>query len=90
MQNMELKKLMNNAHVITMVSGDDTFEIITSYESIILVVKNGMIETVGKDWNYGTTTAKHLNAGLRYIGLTELASMNATQKKEYFKNEGMV
>ena len=83
---MEIMKVMNNCHIITV----DRKDTIVSYTSPILEISKGEVTKVYNKWDYSKTTLKHLNAALRKLGLDEIANMPRNKKEEYFQSEGLI
>lgn len=76
---MRIKKYANNQIVIN--TKDET--IFASYESIIAILKNGVL-TLGNDWDYSKTTLKYLYKFLNDYFISEEINeaMQKANKKE--------
>ena len=56
-----------NQYNVFIYSEDSVYNCLYSYNSLIIVLKNGKIIKVGKDYNYSNTTGKYRN---KFTGLT--------------------
>jgi len=64
---------------------DGNKEIFQSYNSIIAIKENGKI-TLGKDWDYSTTTGKYRN---QFLGENKKATEQKIKLGEYTVNEAL-
>lgn len=79
---MKVQNLINangNANANQFVINDGNKIYFQSYDSIVCKIENGKV-TLGKDWNYSTTTSKHLYTFLKQNGFYELADRKAILK----------
>ena len=60
-------KAVANQYLIFWSDGSDTFELYQSYQSSIILWKNGLIQEVYPEWCYSKTTGKYRNM---FTGLT--------------------
>lgn len=79
-------KLGNNLAIVQ----DNGVTMIISYNSIIMKIKDNEIIEVGEDWDYSTTTSKHLTKALEYLGFYKLSKMNKEQRRKVFIEQGLI
>lgn len=76
---MKIKKIKENCFVIFDNEGN---KFLVSYESIIARIdKNGVL-TLGKDWDYSQTTARHRND---FLSLYYTEQLNKLELKKLIK-----
>lgn len=92
MSNISLKSIRPNCVYITL----EDRNILFSYESPILEIKNDRITKVYDNYNYSTTTSKHINQFIDQYGFLVLDEKNIyplnnrNRKKlldEFYKNQ---
>ena len=70
-------KNVPNQYNIFIYCEDGVYNCFYSYDSLIMVLKNGNIVKVGKDYNYSSTTGKYRN---------KFINMNLKELDTYIKN----
>jgi hypothetical protein len=66
---------------------DDTNDIFQSYDSQICIIRKDCEEVIlGKDWDYSTTTSKHLYAFLDEYLYSDMEDMNGNNIKYELRN----
>lgn len=82
-----------NLKIFSMTCGAVTISnetVLFSYGVPIVKLSGGTIVKVYKDWDYSTTTSKHLNSFLNEYGLGNIAKMPRAQKRKYFESQGLL
>lgn len=54
-------ELAKNQYIVNVWTEKNVYNIFYSYKSLIICLRNGRIERIGKNWNYSKTTSKYRN-----------------------------
>lgn len=54
-------KKVVNAEIISIWTTEGIYNVFFSYDSMIMILHNGRIARIGKNWDFSSTTGKHRN-----------------------------
>lgn len=54
-------KKVANAEIISIWTSKGIYNVFFSYDSMIMILHNGKIHRIGKNWDFSSTTSKHRN-----------------------------
>lgn len=94
---MEISLVQLNDKCTVVFTDNGEVAYVASYDSVILKANKSGILKIGEDWKYSSSTTRHFNQGLRYLGevwkcnhLTDISELSMYYKDKLFKEKNLI